>query len=182
MERVKRRNINFSIKRNMQIRLLLKLLTVVLVSVGLTGAFFYLYSNRKIEDSFTRFHVQAESFLDYLLPAILIAILLGLLVGFIMILFFPHKIAGPLYRIERDLKEKVGEGDLTIRFKVRKGDEVEELAESINVMLDKMSARIGRIDSVTKELLDLLEGGDLDRDRLKEVAERLDGVVKEFKT
>lgn len=180
-EKVRRKVINYSIKREMQIRLLVKLMIIVLVSVGLTGVFFYLYSNQEVGQTFTQFHIRARSFLDYLLPAVVIAILLGILVAFVMALFFPQRIAGPLYRIERDLREKVGEGDLTVRFMVRKGDEMEELADSLNVMMEKMAARVERINSLTKELVTILEGNGMDREEVIKVARRLEEVVKEFK-
>ncbi len=179
--KVRRRIINFSIKREMQIRLLLKLMVIVLVSVGSTGVFFYLYSNQKIGQSFTQFHIQARSFLDYLLPAVVSATLLGILVAFVMALFFPHKIAGPLYRIERDLRERVGRGDLTIRFRVRRGDEMGELAESLNVMVERLAEKMERIDASTQELIRLLEREEIDKEELRKVARRLEEVVREFR-
>ncbi len=54
-------------------------------------------------------------------------------------LFISHKMAGPVYRIKRTLEEaSTGKIDLcTLRFRLRKRDELQDLADSLNNFLDK---------------------------------------------
>lgn len=75
----------------------------------------------------------------------------------VFILFFSiylsHRIAGPLYRIEKDLKALSGDGDLTRVFRLRKNDEMQEVAQAINVMLAGLRDRIaGAREEREKEL------------------------------
>ena len=106
----------------------------------------------------------------------------GLVVALIITLFFPHSFAGPLYRIERDIKEKIGEGDLTARFHLRKGDNVNELADSLNSMLEKLNLKMMDIKTISNDLSRLLSSNEnIPIKEFKEIEERLTGVVQKFK-
>lgn len=185
MSKQRRSVINYSIKRKMQLRLLLNVMLVALIAAGLTAAFFYFYSNQEIGQSFKQFHIRARSFLDLLLPAVVFALAIGIAIAFVMALFFPHRIAGPLYRIERDLKEKVGEGDLTVKFSIRKGDEVGELADALNIMIEKIKLKIARIKAASDELafhsINVNKGEEEHIKKLSEIAEKIQEATKEFR-
>ncbi|MEK7841060.1 MAG: HAMP domain-containing protein [Deltaproteobacteria bacterium] len=175
--------INYSINRHMQLRLLVRVMLIVLINTAILSAFFYIYSNQEIGQSFRHFHIQARNFLDFLLPAIVIALIIGIIVAFIIALFFPHKIAGPLYRMEREIKEKVSEGNLTVRFSVRKGDEVGELAEALNIMIAKLKLKLGKIKTASDELAvcsNNVNKGDEHLKKILDAQKRLEEAVKEF--
>ncbi|MFA6320999.1 MAG: HAMP domain-containing protein [Candidatus Omnitrophota bacterium] len=76
------------------------------------------------------------------------------LIGFLAI-FLSHKIAGPIYRIERVLGE-MAKGNFSIHITLRKGDEMVSLAESINRLTSSMSSCIKsekvRLEAVINEL------------------------------
>ncbi len=183
MEKHRRSSINYSIKTHFQVMLFLKIAVIILVSIMVTTGIFYFYANREIGDSFKQFHVTARNFLDYLLPAVIISGGLGIVVAFGIAMFIPHSFAGPLYRIERDLKERIGEGDLTTRFYLRKGDKVKELAESLNIMLEKLNLKIGDVKTISNDLSLLSSAnGNLPIEKLKLIQERLAEAVQKFKT
>jgi hypothetical protein len=102
----RRKLINYSIKRQMQLRLLSRVMAVVLISVGLVTVIFYFYSDQELGRSFKEFHINARNFLDFLLPVVIVSFFLGVFAASGLAVFFPHRIAGPLYRLERDLKGK----------------------------------------------------------------------------
>ncbi len=60
---------------------------------------------------------------------------------FILGLLFSHKIAGPVYRIEKTLVE-ISKGNLPLKIKLRRGDELSDLAEVINVLTDNLNKSI----------------------------------------
>lgn len=157
-------NRGYSIKTNFQIRLFLKIAFIIFVSSAVSCGVFYFYADRKIVNSMGQFHIVAENFLDYLLPTILTSGILGFVAAMLITLFFPHSYGGPLYRIERDLK-KIGDGDLTIRFHLRRGDELNELAESLNIMLEKISSNVKEMKSVSVKWLQLVH--EYEKDKLK---------------
>lgn len=177
-------NINFSIKRSMQLRLLLRIMIIVFVSVGMSGALFFIYSNRKIDQSLKQFHIQAHFFLDFLLPFIIISLALGILIALAFALFFPHKIAGPLYRIEKNLREQVGNGNLRCRFGVRTGDELAELADTLNVTMGQLRVKLLEVKDTAEELTVCLNAISSEDGAIKEALEksrRLNEVMKSFK-
>ncbi len=148
----RRKALNFSIKKQMQIRLFIKILGIILIGVGLMAAIFYFYSNREINSSYRQFHIHADNFLDLLRPAVLSSLVLALLASIAITVFLPIKIAGPLFRIESDLKEKVAGGDLTARIILRKGDELSDLAETVNVCLENFRQRIETTQKLANDL------------------------------
>ena len=56
-------------------------------------------------------------------------------------LLFSHKIAGPVYRIEKTIHEIV-RGNLGSRIRLRKGDELRDLADTINTMTENFNSSI----------------------------------------
>ncbi len=52
-------------------------------------------------------------------------------------IFLSHKIAGPVYRIEKTIG-KMAQGDFSDRITLRKGDEMKSLADSINKLADSL--------------------------------------------
>ena len=141
-------NRSYLIKTNFQIRLFLKIIFIIFVSIAVSCVVFYFYADKEIVNSMGQFHITAENFLDYLLPAILTSGILWFIAAMIITIYLPHSYGGPLYRIERDLK-KIGAGDLTIRFHLRKGDELKVLAESLNIMLENISSYVKKMKSVS---------------------------------
>ncbi|NQT07115.1 MAG: HAMP domain-containing protein [Candidatus Omnitrophica bacterium] len=58
------------------------------------------------------------------------------IIGFIGIML-SHRIAGPVYRIEKTLEE-IGKGNFDIRITLRKHDELKGIANAINDMVAKL--------------------------------------------
>ncbi len=178
----KRKIINFSIKKQLQVRLFIKVFGIILSGVGLMAVLFYFYSNRVIGESYRQFHMQANNFLDLLLPSVLVAFLFCLIISAAIALFLPIKIAGPLFRLEKELIERVAEGDFTVRLKLRKGDDLGELAESINYCMESLSKKIENI----KISADALESaaahpGGLEKGDFEGSLEKLNENIRQFK-
>jgi methyl-accepting chemotaxis protein len=177
-----RKLLNFSIKDQLQLRLLVKVLGIVVIGIGIMAAVFYFYSNREISDSYRQFHVQAKNFLDYLWPAVFSSLVLAIVAAVAITLFLPHTIAGPLYRIEKGLKEKISRGDLTVKFILRKGDDVADLADAVNMTTDSLRQKIKKVMKLAAQLqslIDSMEGkGDSEVARL---SNELNEALKKFK-
>ncbi len=180
----KRRVVNYSIKRRMQIRLLLRFILILLISSSVTSIIFYYYSSQEVGQTFKQFHVNARTFLDFLLPAVIISFFIGALIAVGIAMFFPIKMAGPLYRIERDLKDRLSEGDLSARFSVRNGDEFQDLVDALNETVSKLKTKVDRFKEAADELSALLSShraSDPFSRRLSEVAKKISDSAREFK-
>jgi methyl-accepting chemotaxis protein len=91
--------------------------------------------------------------------------------GFLAAVFFPYAIAGPLYRIEKKLVD-IGNGDLKKKIKIRKGDEVEELSDSINIMVEGLRVKIKKMGDIS---------GHIDELVAQASSENVDDIVKKIK-
>lgn len=95
-------------------------------------------------------------------------------------LFLSHRIAGPLYRLEHCLKEIAQNLNLTLRFKLRKKDELKELAEALNKVIDNFAESVSynkigfkEITCLLGHLNTLIEDESLDRNKVKQILEKL---------
>lgn len=154
-KRYKRKLLNFSVNRHMQFRMIGRICLILFVSQLLSGLIFFYFSNQEITASFRMFHIKAHNFLDFLWPVVGAAVLISVIVGFVASLFFPKPIAGALYRIEQDLMKANG-GDLTTRIRLRGGDQVQPVADQVNLLLVDRQQRIDRV----RQALAALSAGD----------------------
>lgn len=60
------------------------------------------------------------------------------LVAFLSV-FLSHKVAGPVYRFETAIREMLDSGDPGRRIALRKGDELQSLAELLNRLIERFS-------------------------------------------
>lgn len=136
MDRPAFRRRHYFIKKDFQFRFIMKFCLLVLLGVTLSTGLLFLFSQDTLTSSFNQSRLVIESTAWAILPAVIYTnlITLGLIslatVG--VTLFVSHKLAGPMYRLEADLKI-IGEGDLTKRIRLRKKDQFKDLVESLNL-------------------------------------------------
>lgn len=70
-------------------------------------------------------------------------------------LFFSHRLTGPIYRLEKFIK-RIAEGDLSGNVKLRKSDQFQSFATSVNTMVDclrqKRSDELEMLKSLEKQV------------------------------
>jgi methyl-accepting chemotaxis protein len=137
----KRRALNLSVNRTLQLHMIRRIAMILLLSLLASSAVYYFFADREITTSYQLFHVHARNFLEFLLPVVIGAFVLSLVVGGVITLFFPHRIAGGLYGIEREVR-RMADGDLTARIALRKKDAVHGLAVEVNRMVDGLHTRL----------------------------------------
>ncbi len=131
----KRKVLNFSVNRAMQLRMIGRMTCILLVCLLTSSGIFYFYADQQVTASFLLFHIKARNFLDFLFPVICLSFVFSVVVGTIASLFFPKNIAGALYRIEQDVRQ-IAKGDLTVKINLRFGDEGASLAGQLNQMVE----------------------------------------------
>ena len=181
----RKRFFNYSIKRRLQLRMLFKVWGIVFVSLVLAAVIFYFYSNINVGTSYRLFHVKAKNFLDFLFPVLICGFFASLILGIVVALFFPHAFAGPIHRIEKELVD-IGKGNLTREISLRKGSEVRDLADAVNVMVADLRDQLRRISEAADEIGNLVEkssseSADETLEKIKAASANLHAAVKEFK-
>ncbi len=167
----RKRLFNYSVKTRLQLRMFFKVLGVVLVALLVVGTIFYFYSDINVGTSYRLFHVKATNFLDFLFPVLLSGFFVSLFVGAFVALFFPHNFAGPLFRIESELID-IGRGNFSKKLKLRKGSEVNDLADAVNAMVQGLRDNIKMIGDISDQIGNLCE---------KASAENVDDILEKVK-
>ncbi len=77
---------------------------------------------------------------ELIVPPILFNNLIMLIVVSIIGIFYSHKIAGPAYRIQEDIKRVLG-GEKDVVIRLRKKDKLKELADKVNKLIEEYSKK-----------------------------------------
>lgn len=137
----RRRLINLNIKRQMQMRLIMKIMLIVIICILLSSSIFYIFSNQAIGQTWNAFHLKLHNMKQLLLPIVILATLMSIIVAVFMGIFFPNPFVGPIYRIERTI-QSLSEGNLNQKIILRQKDEITDLASYVNCMSDKFREKI----------------------------------------
>ncbi|MFH1778672.1 MAG: HAMP domain-containing protein [Candidatus Omnitrophota bacterium] len=153
-----RRRIYF-INKKFQTRFILRFCLFVIFTSAVMGGLVYILSTQTTTTSFENLRLIVKRTSDFILPTLILSSLIAsFLVGgacIVIILFVSHRIAGPLYRLEKTLNE-IGKGNLWVDISLRKTDEIKALAASLNNMIrnlrDPISSSQGKISELENEV------------------------------
>jgi methyl-accepting chemotaxis protein len=143
---VKRRQLY--INRDFQTRFILKFCLILIlggvISIGLT-----LFNTQEtLTSSYSNSRLLIQNTSLAIMPSVIYTTLIStLVIGLIVImvtLLTSHKIAGPMFRFERDI-EKISTGDLQSRIDIRTGDQFQSVAVSLNKMIDSLNHKVSDI-------------------------------------
>ena len=94
--------------------------------------------------------------LKLILKQIALVFLIALPVIVIASIFLSHKVAGPLFKIERGLK-RIGAGELGLRIRIRKGDKLHDLVREINNTTANMEKLVANVKDSTEKISHLVK-------------------------
>ncbi len=145
------------IKKGYQTRFILKFCLLVIVGAVISTALLYFLAQGSLTSTYENSRLMVRTTSVAILPAVIYTnfITLGLVtVGCIfVVLYVSHRIAGPLFRFEKELSE-IAEGDLTKVVHLRKKDEVTDMADSLNKMTASLRGRLlelqGQLDEAAR--------------------------------
>lgn len=149
---------NYFIKKEFQFEFILKFCLILLAGIILSTCLVFIFSQDTLTSSFNDARLVIENTGQAILPVILITNLVTLalitLAAIVVTLFISHRIAGPMFRFEKDLKQ-VAKGDLNLRVHLRKKDQFSEMARSFNEMVASLHVKVLRIHHETDSMLKL---------------------------
>ena len=185
METKTYRRRNFFIEKKFQSKFIIKFCVLVILGSLVSGIMLYFLSWGSTTVTFENLRATVKTTADFLLPVLIQTIIVAtVIVGIatiILTLFISHKIAGPLYRFKKELSS-VESGDLSRNFNIRKSDQLQELALSMNNMINKLRANLAEIKKQYSSLInswDKLLSSTISKD--KDVAEEMKKALREIK-
>lgn len=102
-------------------------------------------------------------------------------------IYLSHRVAGPVFRIERELRE-MSHGDFTRRIVLRKNDDLKKLAAELNRLISRVENILNKVKVEIPEIQSLLkEAGreGVDKEKIARHIEALEKISQElnyFKT
>ncbi|MGA2193162.1 MAG: methyl-accepting chemotaxis protein [Nitrospirota bacterium] len=148
---------NYFIKKGFQARFILKFLAVMVAGIGLSGIIVHRRISARLEDLFYSSHIRVKTTAEIILPELLkidsLTFVLVLAAVAAMTVLLTHRIAGPLFRFERNLA-RIASGDFNVSFKLRGDDELKTLGDAFDEMKFCLNSRF----KVMKEQAERLRG------------------------
>ena len=180
---------NYYIKGAFQRNFILQFCALIGLACFLFAGFLYFYSNQTLTTAFVDSRLRVMSTSDFLMPALGMSVLLVTVLATILaaarLLIFSHRIAGPLYRLEKSA-ETIGAGNLNLRVRLRSEDQLQDLAQSMDDMVGDLKVRIqaikeqsDRLGRLTVQTSPGTESEELFK-KLKDIQARLDEQIRHF--
>lgn len=146
---------NYFIKKDFQKKFILKFCALVVLGSVISGAILYLLSRGTVTTAFVNARLSIITTADYILPALigssLITIILITLATVVVVMYLSHRIAGPLFKIERSTQE-FGKGNLNLKINLRSTDQIKETADCFNQMAENIKAQLLKIKAKSNDL------------------------------
>jgi methyl-accepting chemotaxis protein len=133
------------IKKDFQTRFIVKFVLILvaggLLSVGLTflntqDSLTAVYANSRLTIQNTSLAIMPSVVFTTLITTLALGV-----VVIVVTLLVSHKIAGPMFRFEKDIN-RIAQGDLESRIHIRKGDQFQEMAMALNRMVESIAGRL----------------------------------------
>lgn len=180
MENIYKRRTYF-IEKAFQAKFIIKFCLLIIAASCFFSALVYLLSQQTVTTAFENSRLVIKSTADFILPVLILssAISAGLicLATIAVVLFISHKIAGPVYRFQKAAKA-VSDGDLSSELRIRKNDQLQPLAASLDEMISSMRGKINEI----KDLANQIENNQSNSRELSEKISSLKRNLNFFKT
>ncbi len=147
------------IERKFKTDFIIKFCLVVILGSIVVGGILYLLYRKDLGTTYFGAISILVRLRDVLIPSIVFTLLLQIIIlsviTILLTLYVSHKIAGPIYRLERVL-DSIGKGDLTIKeVRLRARDQIQLLADSFA----NISMGLSQVVREIKETIDDLEKG-----------------------
>ncbi|MDH5633007.1 MAG: hypothetical protein OEZ10_08425 [Gammaproteobacteria bacterium] len=146
----------YLVDRKFQMRLALELMVVVLLVPLVVWADFYVLGQYALAQNAAAGMANSSWGVigaliqrQWLLMVVVYLVNFGLI--YLFIIFYTHRIAGPVYRFTETLTSMAG-GDLSARIKLRKNDYFENLGESINRLSDHYADTFRELQAAASRL------------------------------
>jgi methyl-accepting chemotaxis protein len=172
-----------------QSQFILKFCAVVIVASLLVGVVIFWLSQNSTTVAIENTRVLVKSTSDFLFPVLTITVLtvtvFTALVVLILTLLYSHRIAGPIFRLKREIT-LLKHGGMERNFTLRQQDQLQALAASLAEMSDTLRGKHLEINNKYHLLNQFLQNKDFpvsveERKRLEALLEDLSETLNYFK-
>lgn len=153
---------NFFIKKELQLRLIAKIVLTVLITTvvcvaSLLFVFYLRYKTILLYQMSIEGELSKEHIVDVLLPSLLISGIVNILLGIGVGLYASRKYAVPIYKLEQ-WAMLLKNGHLTAKLRFREKEEMKELSDHCNLLGEEMRSRFARVGELVGRLREKVDG------------------------
>ncbi|HOU36410.1 MAG TPA: hypothetical protein PLJ26_03335 [Candidatus Omnitrophota bacterium] len=180
---------NYLIDKKFQLSFIMRFSAIVILASLAIGALIFYFSRNSTTVAIENTRVFVKPTSDFILPQLVITVIVVSVVFssilFVMALIATHRIAGPMYRLRREI-DNVRGGDLTSAFVIRDKDQLKSLARSLNDMGLVLRQKHTELKSKTDVLKSFLKDRNYcvsfeDKDRFSALLKDIDDILVYFK-
>ncbi|MDD5195414.1 MAG: hypothetical protein PHQ96_07085 [Candidatus Omnitrophica bacterium] len=180
--KIKRRN--YFIDKKFQTEFILRFSFIVIIASLCLGLFLIYLTKESTTVTIENAHVQVKSTADFIFPlliqTLLVVTVISALLVALLTLLASHKIAGPLYRIRKEL-ELVKSGSFLPNFHIRKGDQMQDLADSLFEVVSLLRDKHKTLKAKNLELKKIIEANPENKEGIKALINDLENTLDYFK-
>lgn len=168
----------YLIKKKFQVDFMLKFSLILFFGILLSTVLLLSLSQGTLTSSYAASGLEIKNTGSAIMPMVVLTNLITgaviCLSAIVVMLFVSHKIAGPIFRFEKDIK-RVSNGDLTVRINLRKKDQLKDMALALNQMVQSLSSKMSFVDARLSKIETLQAEG---KDPSKEIGQ-LRSLIRE---
>ena len=148
----------YFIQKDYQFKFILKFCLIVLAGSIISTAILFFFAQGTLTSSFEHSRLVIRNTATAIMPSVILTNVITLIVitfsTIVVVLFISHKIVGPMFRFEKDLKD-IGQGDLTKKVRLRKKDQFTNLSDSLNIMTATLHEKVVSTQTEVRQLIEL---------------------------
>lgn len=174
----------YFVKKDFQSEFIIKFCLLVLAGIIISTGLLLILSQGTLTSTFQNSRLVIQNTALAILPAALLTNLITLaliiLATIFVVLFISHKIAGPLYRFEKELK-RISEGDLSQEIRLRKKDQITDIAKGLNLMTSSFREKLIHIRADLEKLRDEAVKNNAPQEIIKGLNDLFEKIESTFK-
>jgi len=180
MANVNNRRRTYIVRLDFQKNFIIRYCVLVLIAAVILSLIVYFFCGTTVTTVFKDSRLRILSTNDFILPYLfwstIVAVVCAVAVCWRMTMIISNRLAGPLYRFEKDIAQ-VAQGDLTLSIRVRKKDEFQTLARLLNDMTADWRKDI---TTIKNQAIELNKSNDLSAKDMRALA-NLKQVLAKYK-
>jgi len=173
----------YFIQKEFQFKFILKFCMVLFVGIIVSTGLLFFLSKGTLTSSFEQSRLVIKNTAFAILPSVFLSNLITLalitLAGIVVTLLVSHKLAGPLFRFQKELNQ-IASGNLTQAIKLREKDQIAAMAESLEQMRVSLQKKVFAIKEDVEKIMETASGQDVPPELVKQLNQLNQTIGKNF--
>lgn len=173
----------YFIQKEFQFRFILKFCIVLFVGIVISTGLLFLLSKGTLTSSFEQSRLVVKKTAFAILPSVFLSNLITLalitLAAIAVTLLVSHKLAGPLFRFQKEL-DQIAAGDLTKAVKLREKDQITAMAESLDKMRVSLQSKIVAIKKDVEKIMESASGKETPAELIEQLKQLHQNIETHF--